>query len=210
MNSNSASRRKPQPRLRERLREATHDAILNAAEGAFATEGVHEVRMETIAQSAGVAVGTLYNHFADRNALLGALLKARANQLILGIDQCLQNTAKQPFVEQLRAVVEVSQALLYSDGCVRVLMDGEGLHVAKASQPSTVFKQLRERFDALIQRGVAAGAIRGEDAAYYSWFILSSLRGLSVRKLKGDAPESPEAQRDALVRFLMRGMEKRP
>jgi len=209
MNHNSSTKYKAQPRLRERLREATHDAILEAAEQAFAKEGVHEARMETIAQAAGVAVGTLYNHFADRSALLGALLKTRAEQLTEGIDECLARTASEPFVDQLRAVVEVSQSSLYSDGCVRILMDGEALQLAKASNPAVFMKHLQARLDLLINRGIAAGAFRSEDSQFFAWFILSGIRSLTVRRLKGEATEPPEVAREALVRFLMHGMESR-
>jgi AcrR family transcriptional regulator len=55
----------PPPRLRERLREEAARAILAAAEEVFATDGL-QARMERIAEQAGVAVGTLYNHFEDR------------------------------------------------------------------------------------------------------------------------------------------------
>src|SRR5439155_24293704 len=62
-------------RLRDRLRDAAHEAILDAAEEAFARHGM-DAPMEAIASLAGVAVGTLYNHFDSRAALLEALMSA--------------------------------------------------------------------------------------------------------------------------------------
>jgi len=59
-------------RLRDRLREEANRAILTAAEEVFSEEGLG-ARMEQIAARAGVAVGTLYNHFQDRGALVNAL-----------------------------------------------------------------------------------------------------------------------------------------
>lgn len=163
--------------------------------------------METIANAAGVAVGTLYNHFEDRNALLGALLRARAKQLTVGLDEALARTAKQPFVDQLRAVVEVAQQLLYSDGCMRILMDAEGLHVAKTVfQPTAFIRSLHTRIDHLVERGVAAGVVRPNDSQFFSWFILSGIRALTVRRLRDQATESLAEQREALVRFLMQGL----
>ena len=89
VNLNSSSARRPH-RLRERLKEATRDAILEAAEEAFARDGVQAARMETIAKAAGVAVGTLYNHFEDRTALLDALMRARRADLIRRLDEALE------------------------------------------------------------------------------------------------------------------------
>ena len=53
-------------KLRDRLKETTEQSILAAAEEVFAETGLHGARMETIAQNAGVSVGTLYNYFNDR------------------------------------------------------------------------------------------------------------------------------------------------
>ena len=68
------------PRLRHRLREETVSAILEAAEHEFASDGLHAARMERIAARAGVAVGTLYNHFDDREALVLALVAPAARR----------------------------------------------------------------------------------------------------------------------------------
>ncbi len=49
------------------------DAILEAALGCFATEGINATATATIAKSAGVATGTLFHHFKDKNALILAV-----------------------------------------------------------------------------------------------------------------------------------------
>src|SRR4051794_28413673 len=47
------------------------DKLLSAATEAFATEG-QDVPLETIAERAGVGIGTLYRHFPNRDALVVA------------------------------------------------------------------------------------------------------------------------------------------
>jgi AcrR family transcriptional regulator len=61
----------PQPRLRADARR-NRDRIVAAAKTWFATHGP-EAPTEEIARSAGVAPGTLYRHFADREALIRAV-----------------------------------------------------------------------------------------------------------------------------------------
>ncbi|GHS89444.1 TetR family transcriptional regulator [Actinomycetota bacterium] len=51
-------------------------AVLDAARDLFAVHGL-EVSMETIAQTAGVGVGTIYRHFPDRSALVQAMIRDR-------------------------------------------------------------------------------------------------------------------------------------
>src|SRR6188508_2634914 len=84
---NLASSSEPKPRLRERLRSATRDAILAAAADVFAADGAANARIEDIAARAGVAVGTVYNYFEDRAALVAALLDVRTKSLLEALDE---------------------------------------------------------------------------------------------------------------------------
>lgn len=55
--------------------------ILDVAERYFAEHGIAG-SMDAIAKQAGVGPGTLYRHFANRDALLAALLDAREEDLV--------------------------------------------------------------------------------------------------------------------------------
>ncbi|MGY2080124.1 TetR/AcrR family transcriptional regulator [Modestobacter sp. SYSU DS0657] len=68
--------RRPRP---DALRNRTH--ILDVAERHFAEHGVTS-SLDAIAKRAGVGPGTLYRHFPNRDALLDALLTARAEELV--------------------------------------------------------------------------------------------------------------------------------
>ncbi len=54
--------------------------ILDAARGQITRHGP-EVSMDAIAEAAGVAVGTLYRHYPDKTALVGAVLAEHMGQL---------------------------------------------------------------------------------------------------------------------------------
>lgn len=56
--------------LRKRKKEKTRDAILAAAKQLFVARGFAATTMEEIAQAAEVGVGTLYNYFGAKGALL--------------------------------------------------------------------------------------------------------------------------------------------
>ena len=89
MNLDSPGGKSPQSpqKLRQRFREATSRAVLEAAEQVFAEDGLHGASMSRIAERAGVAVGTLYNHFKDREALFNALLDQRRAELLDELDR---------------------------------------------------------------------------------------------------------------------------
>src|SRR5579862_9223895 len=94
-------------RMRARIRETTVQAILGAAEEVFADAGLHAAHMDSIAAKAGVSVGTLYNHFEDREALLAGLLSARRAELLGKLDAAIRDVAGRPLRERLRVIVGI-------------------------------------------------------------------------------------------------------
>ena len=61
---------------RTRRGEETRALLLNAALEQFLRGGFHGTSMRQIADGAGVAVGGIYNHFANKEALFAAVLDA--------------------------------------------------------------------------------------------------------------------------------------
>lgn len=61
--------------LKELLREVRAGLILDVAEELFAEKGYHETSMDEIAARAGVAKGTLYQHFPSKQDLVVALFE---------------------------------------------------------------------------------------------------------------------------------------
>ncbi len=55
--------------VRPRSIEA-HEKVLNASLGLFAERGIEATSMDSIAQASGVSKATIYNHWADKEALL--------------------------------------------------------------------------------------------------------------------------------------------
>src|SRR5512139_780923 len=91
--------------MRTKIRMEVHAAILDAAEAVFSAEGLGGGRIEQVARRAGIAVGTMYNYFRSREALLRTLLSTRREELIRGVDGALEAAAPS-FDEQLTALVE--------------------------------------------------------------------------------------------------------
>src|SRR5512142_217732 len=104
MNLRSKTEAPIQP-LRERVKQATREAILEAGEAVFAERGFGGARMEEIAERAGVAVGTLYNRFADRQALWTELCRSRREALLVKLDETLQRVREDAFEDALRAML---------------------------------------------------------------------------------------------------------
>jgi AcrR family transcriptional regulator len=70
------------PGLRHRQKRERERRIVKAAERLFAKKGFAEVAMEDVAARAGLAVGTIYNYFPSKSALLLAIVRRESESLL--------------------------------------------------------------------------------------------------------------------------------
>jgi AcrR family transcriptional regulator len=190
------------PRLRDRLREETSRAILSAAEDVFAAEGLG-ARMEAIAARAGVAVGTLYNHFEDRKALVAALVRLRRESLIDRVDRALSSAQGAPTAEQLRAFLGAVEEHARTHGpLIGVLMQG-GEGPGEARPPRTLHEDLVRRVDQIVARGVASGELRTDGARVFGLALVGMARAVLVRSIEGGA--APGEAAASILDLFLRG-----
>jgi AcrR family transcriptional regulator len=84
------------PAKAERADKARNRArILEAAAFAFSESGT-DTQMDDIAARAGLGVGTLYRHFATKEALMGAMIRRKFSQ-ILAVTQAALEREGEPF-----------------------------------------------------------------------------------------------------------------
>lgn len=62
------------PTVRERNRAETHRRLLRVGTQVFAERGVRNTRTTDLARAGGVAIGTLYFHFGDKDGMLREIL----------------------------------------------------------------------------------------------------------------------------------------
>jgi len=133
--------------------------ILEAAEVVFASEGI-EVPVDTIAEKAGLGVGTLYRHFPTKEKLCEAILLERLSDLTVDARQLAD--AADPaaaFFGFLTHIVE--QGAAKRDLLVAVMGAGLAFDMAAAE----VKDELREAVGVLLQRAQAVGAVRPDVTA---------------------------------------------
>ncbi|MFJ4174335.1 TetR/AcrR family transcriptional regulator [Microbacterium sp. NPDC089696] len=113
---------------RDRAKAERSDAILRAAAHLFAERGYNGVSLEDIGAAVGVSGPAVYRHFAGKQALLGAVLVAVSEDLVLGGTDVAEATAGAS--ERMRALIafHVEFALGHAD-VIRV-HDQEVAHLA--------------------------------------------------------------------------------
>lgn len=133
--------------------------------------------MESIAARAGVAVGTLYNHFESRDALLGALVEAHRAALLRRLDAASAGAGGRPFDEDLALLLRAffAHAAEYR-GLLGRLVQGDGAGLA-AHGKGTLLDAITERVEAVLRRGRAAGRLQPDPGGLQAFLLVGMLRG---------------------------------
>ncbi len=82
--------------LRDRQKRERGQRIVKAAERLFARKGYVEVAMEDVAARAGLAVGTIYNYFPSKSALLLAIVRRETESLLASGRNILEDPPRDP------------------------------------------------------------------------------------------------------------------
>ena len=202
MNLNSPNERRVQ-RLRAKFKEETAQLVLAAAEEVFAESGTG-ASMAEIAKHAGVAVGTLYNHFGDREHLLNALLDQTRKELLDAIDDRLKRLAKAAFTDQLVALVtEIFDHVESHRRLFTVLMDEERLN-----SKSEFARALYVRVEKVIKKGIKERFLRESGSDLYPALLLGMLRGAKMGQVYGGPSLSPGECVGRVVELFLHGARR--
>jgi len=90
---------------------ARREAILAAALDEFAAQGFAATRLDDVARRAGVAKGTIYLHFRDKEALFQDLVRSVLSPLVGMLETIAQNDA--PLRSLAERIVEVFVSEIY-------------------------------------------------------------------------------------------------
>ena len=209
---------KPAFNLRDRLRESTRDAILDAAASAFNAGGASAVRMEDIAAGAGIAVGTLYNYFRDRQTLVASLLRSRTQVLLDALDAAadadrqadalVDRPSGTHVTAELRQFVATLVTHWDANRVLLTLMMEDllqsGADATAMNRQHTVATQLLARAQKLMGRGIEAGLLHPADTGVYAAMLLGMVRGVVVTSVvRGDTGFAHQS--DQIVRVFLSG-----
>jgi AcrR family transcriptional regulator len=96
---------------RQARARATVDAILVAAAHILRSDGIERLTTNRVARVAGVSVGSLYQYFPNKQALVDALRERYAEWFDAEIDGQIQQGATLPLREAIRSAVDRILAL---------------------------------------------------------------------------------------------------
>jgi AcrR family transcriptional regulator len=192
---------KAQP-LRITLREATGNAIVDAAERVAARDGLSGANLQAIAEQAGVAVGTIYNYFEDKDRLFDALFTRRREALFAAIDAATKQHRSEPFADQLHAFIRT--VFGYFDArrdFLRIGLEAKRVRTVRGedAKKGSAVQQLEERAERIVRIGVREKKLRDDGADLLPTILVSIVRGVLMTRAQSEQAFAPEAERVAAI-----------
>jgi AcrR family transcriptional regulator len=201
-------------RPRRRRKEARPAELIEAGLQEFALRGFAVTRMEDIAKRAGVAKGTIYRYFTDKEALFLAAMRARMGPVFEQIEAFIAGfpgTTR----ELLTLVFRMAHEQLVNSN-LRVLMrviiaEGENFPALTEHYYTESVAKGRALMGRIIARGVARGEVRQGAAADLPLVIMAPAIMAAVWRMTFDkhAPIPAEAFLAAHLDLVFDGVLKR-
>ncbi len=185
------------------------EIVCQAAIEVIAREGFYNASIDKIASAAGVAVGTIYNYFENKNDILNYIFQ-RELEKRKSLFQELEKKELHP-LEKLKLILELHfQEVKKNPDLFRVLLGEKTLPHLCHFKEKYEFEGMPHFIEKIIARGIADGYLRPCDEKIISFIIFGSLEGLMSRylvEIKGKK-ESPLLDKGAreMIDTLKKGL----
>lgn len=165
-----------QPRADKRER------IVEAAIAVFAEKGFAAARISDIAKGAGVADGTIYLYFLNKEDLLLTIFEEKMVEILRDLDRALEGLDDP--VDRMRAYARAHFHQLQTHPALAQVLQIElrqSSRFVRDYRPERLWQYLGV-FEGLIRDGQAAGALRaGLDPFLATWAFFGALDELSIQ-----------------------------
>ena len=188
-------------------RRKKRERILVAASELFGKHGFSSALVDDIAREAGVAKGTVYNHFGSKEALYRQVITTRLEHLVSVLEEsCRQRDDVRLNVR--RVAVHVMSFMLKYPAFFRIWKREEGRVCGEAGHPLHKLRsELHSVLVEVLERGSAVGLIRQADHAATAALVFGTIDGAVYRSLSCSVDDPRiRAERDMLDEFVWRAV----
>ena len=98
----------PRKQARQARARATRDAIVQAAAHILEEDGNARLTTNRVAERAGVSIGSLYQYYPNKEAILADLIRDKRAHLLAGMQQAVAEARGAPADDALRALIRAA------------------------------------------------------------------------------------------------------
>jgi AcrR family transcriptional regulator len=195
--------------VREESRAAYREAIFAAAERAFGRLGFHDAKMADIAAEAGVAAGTVYNYFKNKDEVFASILQ-RGQERVMALQENHADVADP--IERTRLRMRDTFEFLEQHGVLFgmfVRLGGFTDYLQKRAledQCEHSYSQGVNRTQAVIREGVARGQLRADIPVEDLTALLMGLCDATIFTWsRAGCPPGLASRADTIIELFLRG-----
>jgi AcrR family transcriptional regulator len=183
--------------------------IVRAARRVIAESGFDDASMERIAHEAGVAKGTIYLYFRNKEELLAHVAEHGFVELMqrARLATTRARGVEPKLVSLLRAALEHTSE---NHEIWRVLQErtqlGLGAESALAAKLEHNREELLRFVAAIVEGGMKSGELRVRDARRAARFLIESLRAAIIDRAHSHSQSGVEGDAEAIVDFFLHGV----
>jgi TetR/AcrR family fatty acid metabolism transcriptional regulator len=191
------------------IETAKYQRILDAALQVFADKGFYEAKISDIARIAGVADGTIYLYFKNKDDLLISLFEAQLEAINRGLRVELAQYLKAQ--ERLQHIVEYHLRLAINNPSLAIFITIELRRSAKfvRDYAKAQFAEYLDQWAQVIRDGKAAGEFREDmSPGLFKHILFGALDEICVTWVNNPQrkPEELYAIGQQLTQFMLRGV----
>lgn len=140
----SASKaRKPRRKPLQERSKVTVDAIIEATAQVLVAEGSYRsTTTNRIAERAGVSIGTLYQYFPNKDALILGLIQQRRAERVGVLLETVQSMAQQPLAGALRALIPLFVRMRREEDALYALLDRQISRLGRVEEMHRASRQV--------------------------------------------------------------------
>ena len=195
--------------LRQVSKLETRNALLEVALELLVEKGFETTGTSEIAQKAGVAVGTIYLHFGDKEGLLSAILENLADSIYVRVKDIYEKHPSSPPEDLARMHIE--QLIQYTEENQKIAPFVLGYALSRHPVGEKIIEFMVKQIEENIRQGQATGVYRTDILPHLAARTEVHMNlGLISWWIKHQEIAARDEIIDTLVKFRLSGLYASP
>jgi TetR/AcrR family fatty acid metabolism transcriptional regulator len=194
--------------MARKKQEEKYRTILEAATGVFAKEGFHNAKIEDVANTAGVAHGTVYLYFKSKEDLLVSIFRENFRELVEYVNSEIQKESNAE--DKLRKLVLLQLQLTETNPDLASLMLVEFPQTGKFLSSDSIddLVEYMDMIAGILEEGISAKIFNNSiDPKIVATVIYSGIQGIITRWVLEGMKYPLDKTADQISQMILNGIK---
>jgi AcrR family transcriptional regulator len=189
------------------LDEYMHKKICEAASGIIVEYGIEKITMDKVAEAAGVAKGTIYNYFKDKNQLLVTIGDTVFDPVFKRITELADLDSKPLFkLEQIARIM--LEAFSRHEKLFILLHEARISGILGNKKPIEKRNELISIVEKIIESGIKDGQLRASNPLIVAEIFLGMVMSINISKITTGTERPVQEDLDTVMSILTKGIQQ--